>query len=49
MVYVRITFHTQILADQLNLINLDLYVPGGLCMLNPKQKIATYSYAQVTL
>ena len=39
----------QILADQLNLIKLDLYVSRGFCMLNPKRKIATYNYARVTL
>ena len=30
--------HIQILPDQLNLINLDLYVPWGLCELNPNEK-----------
>ena len=30
--------YIQLLADQLNLINLDLYVPWGLCELNPNKK-----------
>ena len=41
--------HIQLLADQLNLKKLDLYVPRGFCMINPKRKIATYNYAQITL